>query len=109
MSSRATGVPQYGDPEWSGPARPRVFQLVHHPQPELGTLGDLDPDPEGLLAAIGIDTHGKGGGLVPNQSIGAALADDRDPAARCVDQTWLARHPRVHLHFTPTSGSRRNL
>src|SRR3954452_25531990 len=59
MSSRATGVPQYGDPEWSGPARPRVFQLVRHPQPELGTLGDLDPDPEDLLAAIDIDPDGK--------------------------------------------------
>jgi hypothetical protein len=24
-------------------------------------------------------------------------------------QTWLARHPRYHVHFTPTSGSWLNL
>src|SRR3954452_1351378 len=101
--------PQYGDPEWSGPSRPWVFQLVHHPQPELGTLGDLDPDPEGLLAAIDIVPHSKVGGLVANHAIGADLADDRVAVVLCVDQTWLARHPRVHLHFTPTSGSWLNL
>src|SRR3954464_6445091 len=33
------------------------------------------------------------------------LSTHKHPAVR----TWLARHPRVHLHFTPTSGSWLNL
>src|SRR3954465_3047227 len=33
------------------------------------------------------------------------LATHKHPAVRA----WLARHPRVHLHFTPTSGSWLNL
>ena len=34
-----------------------ILELVHHPQPELGALGLLDPDAENLLGTVGQDAE----------------------------------------------------
>jgi hypothetical protein len=52
-----------------------VLQLVHHPEPELGALGLLDPDAENLLAAVGQDAERDINGLVADE----AFVPDLDP------------------------------
>ena len=53
------------------------LEVVHHPQPELGALGVLDPDAEDLLLAVDVDPDGQVRGLVLHRAGVADLADDR--------------------------------
>jgi len=34
---------------------PRVFELIHHLEPELGALGLLDPQPQHLFLAVAVE------------------------------------------------------
>src|ERR687893_1130114 len=52
-----------------------VLQLVHHPQPELGALGLLDPETQYLLGAVWPDAKSDIDGLVADR----ALVPDLDP------------------------------
>src|SRR5579872_1474627 len=51
------------------------LEVVHHPQPELGAFGLLDPKPKGLLAAIRTDAEGEVDRLVAYRS----FIPDLDP------------------------------
>ena len=52
-----------------------VLKLVHHPQPELGALGLLDPDAQNLLGAVRQDAESDIDRLIPDK----ALVADLDP------------------------------
>jgi len=52
------------------------LEVVHHPQPELGSFGVLDPDPQDLLLAVDADTDRQVGGLVLDRALVADLAHD---------------------------------
>ena len=54
-----------------------ALQLVHHPQPELGALGLLDPKPQDFLRSVRPDAKGDIDRLVADGSLVAHLDADR--------------------------------
>jgi hypothetical protein len=51
------------------------LEVVHHPQPELGALGGLDPDAEDLIAPVDVDANREVRGPVAHHAVAADLAD----------------------------------
>jgi hypothetical protein len=60
-----------------------VLQLVHHPQPEFGALGLLDPDAQNLLGAVRQDAERDIDGLVPDKALVTASELAAYQAAAC--------------------------
>ncbi len=54
-----------------------VLEFVHHPQPELGTLGLLDPDAEDFLGPVGQDAERDVDRLVAHEAFVPDLHPDR--------------------------------
>ena len=48
-------------------------------------------------------------GFEPDAQLALALMDNYSTHKVTKVRNWLARHPRYHVHFTPTSGSWLNL
>jgi site-specific DNA recombinase len=71
-----------------------VLQLVHHPEPELGALGLLDPQAQHLLRAVRADAEGDVHRLVPD----GALVSNLDPQGVEEDQR-VKRLERTLLPF----------
>src|SRR3954471_13862051 len=74
-----------------------VLQLVHHPQPELGTLGLLDPEPEHLLCAVRPDPERDVHRLVADRPLVAHLDPDRVEKDHRVERLERAVLPFGHL------------
>ncbi len=71
-----------------------VPELVHDAQPELATLGLLDPQPQHLLGAVRADAKGNIDGFIPN----GALVADLDPE-RVEEHQRVQRLERAVLPF----------
>jgi len=70
------------------------LELADHPQPELGALVGLEPDPERLLDPVDADADREVGVLIADRALIADLEHDRvEPD----DQVQLLQRPRLPL------------
>ena len=63
-----------------------VLQLVHDPEPELGTFGLLDPQAQDLLAAVGLDPQRQVDRLVADRALVADLHPERVEEHQGIDR-----------------------
>src|SRR5206468_11715796 len=70
-----------------------VFQLVHDPQPEFGTLVLLQPKPQDFLGAVGAHAERDVDGLVAHQALVADLDPQRVKENQRIDRLQRAGLP----------------
>src|SRR5437764_10923292 len=70
-----------------------VFQLVHDPQPEFGTLVLLEPKPQNFLGAVGAHAERDVDGLVAHQALVADLDPQRVKENQGIDRLQRAGLP----------------
>ena len=76
-----------------------VLELGHHPHPELGALGLLDPYSQNLLGAVRLDAKGDVDRFVPDKPLVPDLHPDRiekDQRIAGVQRTGLPFLHRLH-------------
>ena len=56
-----------------------------------------------------VEPHGVGDGAAAAEQVAGDALSDYAAHKRIEIRTWLAGNPRIHVHFTPTSGSWLNL
>jgi hypothetical protein len=74
-----------------------VAELSEHPGPKLRPLAGLDPDPQHVLDAVGVDPDRDVGGLVPDGVVVADLHHQRIQVQNRIDRLQRPGLPRLDL------------